>query len=154
MQGLCGSHYARKRDGRPLDPPFQERRTGCDVDGCEDKHESGGLCSFHGQRKRHGIPLDRPKRGTGQRRKDSRGYVVVLSDGDRKGRIFEHRLVMEEHLGRKLTKDETVHHKNGVRDDNRLENLELWVSSHPAGQRVHELVDWAESILEKYGNRA
>ncbi|WP_442816133.1 HNH endonuclease [Streptomyces sp. NBC_01233] len=57
---------------------------------------------------------------------------------------------MEQTLGRDLFEDETVHHINGVRDDNRPENLELWSSRHPKGQRVDEKVAWALEILARY----
>ena len=53
--------------------------------------------------------------------------------------ILEHRLTMEEMLGRPMLPEETVHHLNGVRTDNRPENLELWVSTR-SGQRVEDLI--------------
>lgn len=65
--------------------------------------------------------------------RDKNGYITLyLSPKDpfhsmcsTGNRIFEHRLVMAKHLGRCLLKSEQVHHKNGIRDDNRKENLEL-----------------------------
>lgn len=66
--------------------------------------------------------------------------------------MLEHIVVMEEMIGRYLVDGENVHHKNGVRDDNRPENLELWVKSQPAGQRAVDLLAWAEEITARYGH--
>lgn len=82
-------------------------------------------------------------------RKNEEGYVVA-NIGTHE--LRQHRFVMEKKIGRKLLPEESVHHKNGVRDDNRLDNLELWSSSHPSGQRVEDKVRWAKEILALYNN--
>jgi transcriptional regulator with XRE-family HTH domain len=73
----------------------------------------------------------------GGRHTTVKGYVRILMpdhpQADNSGYILEHRYVMQQHLGRLLHKSETVHHKNGNRQDNRIENLELRQGSHGHG---------------------
>ena len=76
--------------------------------------------------------------------KTKAGYVYLP------GGTYEHVDVMQKHIGRKLQKGEFVHHRNAIRDDNRIENLELWAKTHPPGCRTEDIVTWAKMILKKY----
>jgi hypothetical protein len=78
------------------------------------------------------------KHPVGTRLLDSKGYVSVRTV-DENGRSVwrqEHRIVLEQVLGRPLVAGESVHHKNGIRDDNRPENLELWIGPIRSGIRA------------------
>ena len=121
----------------------------CIIEDCGKPKLSKLYCAKHYARwKRHGDPNITVYLVGGQRCKAD-GYIVTWRSGRRE---FEHRVVMEEYLGRRLFPGENVHHKNGIRDDNRIENLELWVIKQPPGQRVEDLVAWAREILDRYGN--
>ena len=85
----------------------------------------------------------------------SSGYVKVYigrgkPGADGAGHILEHRKVIQEFLGRPLLPTENVHHRNGDRTDNRLNNLELWNRSQPSGQRVEDKLAWARQLIAQY----
>lgn len=86
----------------------------------------------------------------GGRSVDSNGYILIRSSDhpnrNRAGYVFEHRLVMEKHLGRYLTRSEVVHHKNDVRNDNRIENLELFETNghHLIASRKGKMPNWTQ----------
>ena len=119
------------------------------MEGCERTSFWHGYCHAHAHRvQKHGDPLaNQPIIIYGKGRTKPEGYRDIGVEGKR---VLEHRYVMEQHLERPLTKDETVHHKNGVRDDNRIENLELWTGKHSHGQRVEDRILDAVDLLERY----
>lgn len=90
----------------------------------------------------------------GGRFQSNHGYVFILDrqheNSNHLGYVLEHVKVMSKIIGRPMLPKETIHHKNGIRNDNRPENLELWASSHPPGQRIEDLLTYAREILEKY----
>ena len=171
-RGLCDLHYRRSLKGQDLSiPPRYYHKPGevCSVDGCDRKARTKGYCQTHyGRVKRLGEPGPAFIR---ERREphvdyagrtwykvsasvDTQGYAqarLTQPDG-KKVQIAVHRIVMQNHLGRDLLPHENVHHINGVRDDNRLENLELWSSSQPSGQRVQDKIAWAREILATYAD--
>lgn len=161
--GLCRVHYTRWRNS------FKGE---CSVADCGRPARNLGLCHTHYERKRvsgnTGGPIqpyrveknirgERAKPGPSERQQwsdwyvDKAGYRVRHRRVDGKSqKQSEHRYVMEWMLGRPLLRTENVHHKNGQRADNRPENLELWSTFQPSGQRVEDKTAWALEWLSIY----
>lgn len=129
-------------------------RAECSVSGCDRPKYVSDLCSMHYERLRTqgdvgGAGPRRAARGEAPWRRNADGYMRRSLNGVIE---LQHRVVMENHLGRHLWPDETVHHRNGQRDDNRIENLELWSSWQPSGQHVTDKIAWAREILARYAD--
>lgn len=151
----CCSHACGAQAKNPRRTPGSGRPL-CSVDLCANVENVGTLCAAHYRRLKEwgDVRADLPiKRGKAIW--ESGGYRYLTRTGHpnahkENGSIAEHRFVMSEMIGRPLLPNETVHHKNGNKKDNRPENLELWASNHPRGQRVADLVTWAKELLELY----
>lgn len=159
-KGYCSTHYKQSQRGQEL-VPIRKRTWDsrpCGHEGCTNVGRAAGYCDAHyAQVRRLGTTVDivRPKRPEGSTF-EQRGYVYEKATGHpnakRYGWVLQHVKVMADHLGRRVEWEngETVHHKNGIRNDNRLENLELWHTGQPSGQRVEDKAQWAEEFLRKY----
>lgn len=160
-QGLCAFHRERRKRGIAFDSyvrgtsGFRRGKTPCSVPGCTRVTFSGrtGHCTMHHERYRdHGdvgpaASFKRPDGTWNIWQVDKFGYVRRRENGKW---VTQHRVVMESVIGRRLRPEESVHHRNGDRGDNRPGNLELWSTSQPAGQRVTDKVAWAVELLELY----
>lgn len=133
--GLCNTCLRKKREIE--EPGFKEKRI---------------LLNRIMHRKYRGKDVNAPLRVPKGIWTNKEGYVLLFKQGhpnaSPKGSLAQHTYVMSEHLGRPLRKGESVHHKNGIRDDNRIENLELWDRNQPTGQRVEDKIAWCKEYLK------
>ena len=128
----------------------------CTIDDCQKKYRAKGMCQMHYRRNKL---YDNPRLKPGRPRKNTasinnNGYELLYEpenpNANVNGLVLVHRKVMAEILGRALVDYENVHHKNGIRHDNSPDNLELWNTKQPIGQRPEDKVKYAMEILTLY----
>lgn len=126
----CGEEFVQSPIKRDDGEPVKHCSRSC---GLKASYASGRNSSgWRGEKSRH---------WKGGQTTNRNGYVMVMKRdhpslvGTTRRYVRRCRLVMEEKLGRLLKAREQVHHMNGIRDDDRPENLELWVTQQPAGAR-------------------
>ena len=163
-RGWCHGHYlrwVRTGDVQP-DVPLTRRTQPefCTVESCGRRCHAQGLCRTHHKRltDEGSVRADVPIREVSGDGCISHGYrKVPVPPADRwlvggQTYVLHHRIVMARLLGRPLYADEVVHHINGERLDNRPQNLELWSTMQPKGQRVVDKVEFAIEVLRRYAS--
>jgi len=137
---------------------FDRKLSGsCCVVDCDKEYKQANFCYMHYNRYRSygrvGPACSEKELSDSKKDNDGwsirNGYKIKWTPGG-SNCIYQHREVYEEFLGRKLESFENIHHINGIRDDNRIENLELWVVPQPNGQRVEDLIDF---LVEHYPDK-
>lgn len=174
-RGLCRLHRDRQKRGIAEDAPLPQQNEGrtCRALGCDRKAEDGGLCGAHAIRSRKYREDDarflapiagREARTSGFRQKSKHGYISVYVPADTPGAhqqhfkrytawyMFEHRYVMQNWLGRSLLPREQVHHRDGNRENNHIDNLELKSGSHGNGINIIDGIQASLDWVEQYGD--
>lgn len=155
-KGMCAAHYNQQIRYGSLKPKrkIKPREGPCEATECGKPRLSEGKCRTHYTRWQAGEPdWDRPIKAIaapGSGHVDKNGYRFITVDGRN---VPEHRWVMEQHIGRALRPEETVHHKTGGfkgRSNNALSNLELWTGMHPKGHRVEDVATYCLEWLSEY----
>lgn len=129
----------------------------CKVTGCGEVVHTLRFCDKHLWRfRKNGDPLKtkNPRLAETGRVAGKSGYVVLCPKGWGGKSILEHRYVIEQHLGRKLKPFplEVVHHKNGIKHDNRIENLELMdCSSHLRQHKTRYPIENGQKTCKECG---